>query len=180
MSEAHKGKIMPEETKIKISEANRGEIISEKTRKKISEGKKGEKNPMFGKRHSEETKKKMSKARIGKHHSEEARRKMSGKNNPNYKDGVSTKKFEEAYGMEPEKWKELAQKVRIRDNFTCQYCGKGNATSVHHIIPRRIKIDNSPDNLITLCRSCHIKIEHLTDKYLAEGKDSIEIFYKEK
>jgi 5-methylcytosine-specific restriction endonuclease McrA len=46
------------------------------------------------------------------------------------------------------------------------------------MIPRRIKIDNSPENLITLCRSCHTKIEHLIDIYLAEGKDPREIFIR--
>jgi 5-methylcytosine-specific restriction endonuclease McrA len=101
-----------------------------------------------------------------------------GENNPNYKDGNSLKEFKDTHDMEPEEWKNLAQEIRKRDNFICQYCGKKDATDVHHIIPRRIKIDNSPDNLITLCRSCHIKIERLTDKYLAEGKDPREIFYK--
>jgi hypothetical protein len=198
------GKHHTEETKKKMSAARKGEKhpnygkhCSEKTKQKISQSKKGkmtgEENPFYGKHHTEETKKKMSAARkgekhpmYGKHRSEKVRKKISdankgklaGKNHPNYKGGVSTRKFEEAFDMEPEKWKELAQKIRIRDNFTCQYCGKKGATDVHHIIPRRIKIDNSPENLITLCRSCHRKIEYLTDKYLAEGKDPMEIFTK--
>jgi hypothetical protein len=145
-----------EETKKKISDANKGRYT-------------GEKNPFYGKHHSEETKKKLSDANKGK---------LKGENNPNYKGGISLKEFKDAYGIELEEWKKIAQEIRIRDNFTCQLCGKKNATDVHHIIPRRIKIDNSPDNLITLCRSCHSKVEHLTDKYLAEGKDPREIFIK--
>jgi 5-methylcytosine-specific restriction endonuclease McrA len=193
ISDAHKGeknsfygKHHTEKTKKKLSDANKGENhpnygkhLSEETKKKISDANKG-------KHCSEETRKKLSDANKGKHCSEETKKKISdankgklkGENNPNYKDGISLKKFKNAFGMEPEEWKKLAQEIRERDNFTCQYCGKKGATDVHHIIPRRIKIDNSPENLITLCRSCHIKIEHLTDEYLAQGKDPRKIFYK--
>jgi hypothetical protein len=165
ISQGNKGKIVSEETKRKMSDVHKGKQHTEETRKKLSDANKGENNPNYGKHWSEETKKKMSDAK-------------KGENNPNYKDGNSLKEFKEAYGIEPEEWKKLAQEVRIRDKFVCQYCGKRNATDVHHIIPRRIKIDNSPDNLITLCKSCHRKIEYLTDKYLSEGKDPREIFYK--
>jgi hypothetical protein len=159
------GKHRLEETKKKISNTEKGKHCSEETKKKMSDAKKGENHPNYGKHRSEETKKKLSDAN-------------KGENNPNYKNGNSLKEFKEAYGLEPEEWKKLAQEIRTRDKFICQYCGKKNATDVHHIIPRRIKIDNSPDNLITLCKSCHQKIEHLTDKYLAEGKDPMEIFYE--
>jgi hypothetical protein len=144
MSDAKKGKISSmcgryhsEETKKKMSDAHEGKHLTEETKKKISDVNKG-------KFLSAETKKKMSNAK-------------KGENNPNYKDGVSLKEFKDTRGIEPEEWKKLAQEVRIRDKFICQYCGKKDATDVHHIIPRRIKIDNSPENLITLCRSCHIK-----------------------
>jgi endogenous inhibitor of DNA gyrase (YacG/DUF329 family) len=190
------GKHRSEETKKKISDAHKGENNpfygkhhTKETKKKISEANKGEKNPNYGKHPSDETRKKMSDANkgenssnYGNHRSEETKKKISegnkGEKNGNFKGGVSIRQFEEAFGISLEEWKKLAQEIRKRDNFICQFCGKKNATDVHHIIPRRIKIDNSPDNLITLCRSCHAKIEHLTDKYLAEGKDPKEIFYK--
>jgi hypothetical protein len=196
MSDAQKGeknhnygKHPSEETRKKMSDAHKGTHLSEETRKKMSDAKKGENNPNYGKHLSEETKKKLSDVNkgennpnYGKHHSEETKKKMSdankGEKNPSYKGGISLKEFKDTHGMEPEEWKKLAQEIRKRDNFTCQLCGKKGATDVHHIIPRRMKIDNSPENLITLCRSCHIKIEHLTDKYLAEGKDPMEIFYE--
>jgi hypothetical protein len=185
ISDAQKGRHPSEETRKKLSDAQKGKHHTEETKKKISDALKGKNNPNYGKRCSEETKKKLSDANKGKHyHSEEIRKRISdankGENNPNYKGGTSIKEFEEAYNMELEQWKELAQKIRKRDNFTCQLCGKKSATDVHHIIPRRIKIDNSPDNLITLCRSCHAKVEHLTDKYIAEGKDPREIFFNKK
>jgi hypothetical protein len=163
------GKHHSEETREKMSDAKKGRRLSEETKKKLSDANKGENNFWYGKHHTEETKKKISNARKGKY---------AGKNNPNWKGGISLKEFKNAYGLEPTDWQKLAQEIRKRDNFICQLCGKKGATDVHHIIPRRIKIDNSPDNLITLCRSCHAKIEHLTDIYLSEGKDPKEIFYK--
>ena len=71
ISETHKGKIVSEETRKKMSEAKRN--ISEETRKKISEGNKG-KN--LGKKHNEETKIKIGQASSNKKHSEEAKRKI--------------------------------------------------------------------------------------------------------
>jgi endogenous inhibitor of DNA gyrase (YacG/DUF329 family) len=191
LSDVHKGKHHSEKTKKKISDAKKGEnnpnygkYLSEETKKKISEAMKGGNNPNYGKHRSEETRKKISEAHKGKHCSEETKKKMSdahkGENNSNYKDGISLKEFKDAYGLEPTEWQKLAQEIRKRDNFTCQFCGKKGATDVHHIIPRRIEIDNGPENLITLCRSCHRKIEYLTDKYLAEGKDPREIFFNKK
>jgi hypothetical protein len=165
------GKHHSEETKKKMSDAHKGKYPSEETRKKMSDANKGENNHNYGKHLSEETKRKLSDAHKGKH---------VGEKNPNYKGGISLKEFKDAHGLEPEEWKKLAQEIRKRDNFTCQFCGKKGATDVHHIIPRRIKIDNSPENLITLCKSCHRKVEHLTDKYLSEGKDPKEIFNKNK
>jgi group I intron endonuclease len=64
MSEASKGnknclgRILSEETKLKISTSNKGKPVSESTKKKISENHydiSGEKNPMYGKKHSPET-----------------------------------------------------------------------------------------------------------------------------
>ena len=95
----------------------------------------------------------------------------------NWNGGISKIEFEKAFGISKEEWKILAQKIRIRDKFICQYCGRKRVSSIHHIIPRRVKIDNHPDNLITLCRRCHPKIEKLTEKYLKGNKDPIEIFY---
>ena len=120
-----------------------------------------------------------------KEHPEEAlkalqkggRKAWAGEKNPNWKGGISILEFENGFGMSQEEWQTLAQEIRKRDKFVCQYCGKKRSTSIHHIIPRHVKIDNHPDNLITVCRSCHIKVERLTDKYLKKNKDPIEIFY---
>jgi len=63
-------------------------------------------------------------------------------------------------------WKTQRRKALRRDNHTCQECGgntNGRTSDVHHIIPfrefgiERHKEANQLDNLITLCRSCHMK-----------------------
>lgn len=51
-----------------------------------------------------------------------------------------------------------------RDNYQCQECGiKQNdidrQLDVHHIIPFKDGGTNRLDNLVTVCRSCHNKIE---------------------
>lgn len=57
--EAHKGKIVSEETKRKIGEASKGHIVTEETKRKISESNKGKKR-------TEETKRKLSEIKKGK------------------------------------------------------------------------------------------------------------------
>jgi N6-L-threonylcarbamoyladenine synthase len=50
--------------------------------------------------------------------------------------------------------------VLFRDNHKCQLCfskSKDKILNVHHIVSRK-KGSNSPDNLITLCKTCHNKV----------------------
>jgi DEAD/DEAH box helicase domain-containing protein len=69
-------------------------------------------------------------------------------------------------------WQETRQKVRARDQFTCQVCGapeRGREHDVHHKIPfRTFRTEsgtieraraNQVSNLVTLCRECHRKVE---------------------
>jgi len=68
----NKGKVMSDETKVKISESSKGKIISEGCRKKISEAHKGKiKGPL-----SEEIKIKISEANKGRVMSEETKQKL--------------------------------------------------------------------------------------------------------
>lgn len=60
------------------------------------------------------------------------------------------------------KYIEWREAVLIRDNYTCQTCGKvSSSNDVHHIVPwkenaeLRFEIDNGK----TLCRSCHNREE---------------------
>lgn len=59
-------------------------------------------------------------------------------------------------------WNEKSRQARMRDNNTCQRCGKYQTEpllDVHHIKPRRFfefwKNANDLSNLITLCKACH-------------------------
>lgn len=58
-------------------------------------------------------------------------------------------------------WNQVKAKIRERDRV-CKNCGKtpeqnGRALDVHHIDPYRFSGNNDPDNLIALCRSCHMR-----------------------
>lgn len=47
----------------------------------------------------------------------------------------------------------------------CYFCGEENPTALeeHHLVPRRYNGPDYPENLVTLCGSCHNKIERLYD-----------------
>lgn len=66
-------------------------------------------------------------------------------------------------------WKAARRKTLRRDNHRCRNCGTsseelGCEPDVHHIKPIREYDDPTEahmmDNLITLCRACHMKVEH--------------------
>ncbi|KKN89753.1 hypothetical protein LCGC14_0235990 [marine sediment metagenome] len=57
-------------------------------------------------------------------------------------------------GEYPENWSLIARVIRKRDKYKCQLCGRANSHHVHHI--NEIKTDNYPENLITLCKICHL------------------------
>ena len=136
-----------------------------------------------GKTHTQESRNKMS-ASVLKNLAEnpETHKRLSectkGAKNPNWKGGTSMRAFEEAFCLTIPEWDAIAKQVRERDGFICQFCGKSRSTIVHHIIPRRMGIDNSMDNLLTLCSSCHFKVERKTSSYIENGIDPISIFYE--
>ena len=64
----------------------------------------------------------------------------------------------ESYGIEFND--ELKVQIKIRDNYTCQECGCKQedleySLNIHHI--DYDKHNNDPNNLISLCRSCHMQ-----------------------
>jgi 5-methylcytosine-specific restriction endonuclease McrA len=118
----------------------------------------GKKHPMWGKHHTDETRDKQSDAHTGKHHTEETKTKMSmsrlGNKNPNWQGGKSF----EPYNIEFND--KLKEQIRKRDNYACQECGYTQEQlkrklDVHHIDYN--KKNNSPDNLISLCNTCHLQ-----------------------
>lgn len=63
-------------------------------------------------------------------------------------------------------WPATRDRVRARDGYRCQICGipeEGRAHDVHHKIPFRLFSSpteaNQLDNLITVCPSCHHRVE---------------------
>ena len=77
------------------------------------------------------------------------------------------------YGWQYQKSNRLDENLRIatlmRDNYTCQECGKRDCMlEAHHIVPRRLKGSNSIGNLITLCNTCHDKTERVEEKFITK------------
>lgn len=69
----------------------------------------------------------------------------------------------------------IREKVRKRDNWTCQSCGKKWVTGtrrfdVHHIETHLESVKDyqyekrNLDKLITLCHRCHLRLPHNRDK----------------
>jgi len=117
-------------------------LISEKAKERF---KNQENHPNFGKKFTKERRQKMSETRIENGLSK-------GKNNPNWQNGKSFEIYPQEF------CKELKQQIYERDNYKCQ-CPDCNLENiklmVHHIDYN--KKNNNPDNLITLCNSCHSK-----------------------
>lgn len=66
------------------------------------------------------------------------------------------------YDMSRKDWISVSDKVRKLDGNRCKICKCMSDVfkhDVHHMLPYRISKDNSLDNLITLCKSCHQGIE---------------------
>lgn len=141
-----KGKHHSEETKRKIglaNEKNNRPDLAEYNRKYKPE-QKGLKSPNFGKKSSLETRMK-----IALHHAD-----FRGENGPNWQGGLSF----EPYGIEFNDI--LKGQIRTRDNFCCQECGYPESEleerlNIHHI--DYDKRNNDPNNLISLCRLCHLQ-----------------------
>lgn len=123
---------------------------------------------------SEETRDKLSKFNTGKILSKETRAKISaaemGEKNHNWRGGKSF----EPYGVEFNN--ELKEQVRKRDNYTCQECDKtqkelGCKLDIHHI--DYDKENNNPENLISLCRSCHVQTNFGREEWMKYFREMV-------
>lgn len=91
---------------------------------------------------------------------------MKGKNNPNWKGGISSLHLEYRHSLEYEIWR---REVYKKDNWVCRICGK--KCSKKDIVAHHLKLFSevpelrfSVDNGITLCRNCHSIIHKLGRK----------------
>lgn len=161
---AHLGKPRTPETREKISlaqkhyhnslqnEFKKGHPVPESIRKKISETKKGIIPWMKGKKHTVESRIKVSQTK------KQSPKTPRGSNHPMWRGGSIDRGNLRVNGLLHRLWRE---QILQRDNFTCQRCEENNRKKLitHHIIPFRVSHDNSLENGITLCRSCHPSIE---------------------
>jgi len=61
----------------------------------------------------------------------------------------------------------MSRTARLQyDEFMCQQCHASDSLEVHHWEPFRFSFDNSIENLVTLCSSCHLEMH---EKYRREG-----------
>ncbi len=175
---------------------NRNKKIAKKLKEKYSFP---ENTPMYGKFQTEETKQKIRIKSIGRLHTEETKkiikekrknqiftkktkllwsRQRQGKNNSMYgKRGVETGNWQggKSFEIYPKEFKQIRKVILERDNYQCQdpNCeGNHKKLCIHHI--DFDKKNNSPENLITLCSSCHTKTNGKNNRhYFTEFYQSI-------
>ncbi len=84
---------------------------------------------------------------------------ISGENSPVWKGGVSF------FPYPPEFNGKFKWQIRKRDRFKCQLCGlkKYKGLPVHHI--DYVKENCGPENVITLCSSCHGRVNKNRKKW---------------
>lgn len=96
---------------------------------------------------------------------------------PSWKGGVTPKR-QALYSSDD--WKRAARQVGARDKGICRRCGKGPLgrwdSHIHHVIPFGIESCRAdPDNLVTLCRDCHLFIHsnaNVDREFIGEGGDA--------
>ncbi len=60
--------------------------------------------------------------------------------------------------LDPELYERLRNQVLRRDGWRCQSCGAMSTLEAHHKEFRSHSGDDSSQNLITLCASCHASV----------------------
>ncbi len=89
------------------------------------------------------------------------RRDNIGENNPYWQGGIAHLPY-------PYEFRKIKKLIRERDNYTCQECGKQfkgkNQLDVHHVDYN--KKNTKPENLITLCKSCHGKTKFIRGDWI--------------
>ena len=110
----------------------------------------------------------------GKNHSDETKEKLrkinQGKNHPQWQNGISFEPYS------PEFNKPLKQFIKDRDFNVCQTpnCMNTENLHVHHIDYN--KKNSNPENLITLCNSCHTKTNHNRDYWTNYYQEILNVY----
>jgi 5-methylcytosine-specific restriction endonuclease McrA len=130
----------PEEKK-RISNSLKEYFSSPEVKKELSIRNSGKRNPNYGKHESFEQREKQ-------HY------RMLGKNNPAWKNGDWTKRYDFKFN------ENFKRSIRKRDNQICLLCGLHREQSKKTLPVHHINYDSKlsiPENCITLCNSCHSK-----------------------
>lgn len=159
ISELRKGKTFTEEHKKHLSEAKKGKHPSKETRKKMSISRRGKSSHNKGKSSwnkgipcPHEKKTRIAEALKGR---------FPGDKNPAWKGGISFEPYCPKFNHA------LKEKIRERDNRTCQLCEvkeNGKKHDVHHVHYDKPNCD--PD-LVALCHICHLKVNKDRDYFEA-------------
>lgn len=76
-------------------------------------------------------------------------------------------------------WDAVRQTVLERDDYACRFCGidddehreeYGRGLHAHHVIPEADGGEDRPENLITVCGSCHRTLEDTHGRAVADMK----------
>ena len=89
---------------------------------------------------------------------------MKGEKSHQWKGGITRESIVVRKNVE-----KLRLDTYVRDNYTCRLCGQNsNKLTIHHVLPiwARVDLASEPDNLVTLCRSCHLKVNHHEEEYI--------------
>jgi len=188
--DSHRGKILPEATRKKMSESrkgnknNLGNIASAETRKKMSKAKIGNKYSLGNKASevtkqkmsiahkgipkSEEWKQKIAESHTGMHHLSEESKQRIGKARTELYSGENHPNWKGGISFEPycPKFNEqFRRRVRAFFNHTCVLCGATQSKKnlhVHHIHYQKDSCCNgdSPKMFAALCDRCHSKTNY--------------------
>lgn len=144
-------KSFPEKIKRRKDHPNYGKLCSDKTIEKLRISNSGENNPFFNHHHTLESKLKNSETHK-KYFKLFPEKILKLEKHPSWLGGKSFEPYCKKFNNS------LKELIRIRDNHTCQLCGKIQTErrfSPHHI--HYLKSDCYPD-LILLCTSCNAKV----------------------
>lgn len=154
--------------------------ISKSLKKTLSENKdmrEGENNPFYGHKHTEAYKKWAHESRKGirsytdEGYENQLKNTPKLENHPNWKGGISFEDYDFAFNDT------LKNKIKKRDNFECQICGKKDGLMhIHHI--DYDKHNSVEENLITLCNSCHSKTNWRRESWIKFFSPIMEAKYK--
>lgn len=85
---------------------------------------------------------------------------IAGSKNPAWKGGITPENEKVRKSRLYKIWQKAIFEM---DDYTCQKCGtRGGYLNAHHILPfaTHVEIRFALDNGKTLCRPCHLKIDH--------------------